>query len=295
MWDALDSRDLAPSAKTAYERAIAFYDPWHASERLSLPRLGDHLVEIPVSLPDDEILVDRLSGKGSSSIEQTWQDILSQTYQRGEIFTLQLHPERIAICVDALSLLLDKARTLLPAVWIARMDEIAAWWHARGATTVGIEETGDGAWHISVAGPPGTTMLIRDAEVAEATEPWAGDYRRVFPAPLNDAQRMTCTVRAICRPFVGVAPTCPSELIRFLEQQGYILQVSRNSRSYPVYLDLPRFTPEHERAVTTQIEESTGPLVRLGCWPHGSRSALCITGDIDALTLWDYGLRLLGR
>jgi hypothetical protein len=32
----------------------------------------------------------------------------------------------------------------------------------------------------------------------------------------------------------------------------------------------------------------------LGRWPHNTGSALAITGDIDALTLWDYGLRYLG-
>jgi hypothetical protein len=32
----------------------------------------------------------------------------------------------------------------------------------------------------------------------------------------------------------------------------------------------------------------------LGLWPAGARSALAVTGDIDALTLWDFGLRLLG-
>jgi hypothetical protein len=37
-----------------------------------------------------------------------------------------------------------------------------------------------------------------------------------------------------------------------------------------------------------------GRLTR-GHWHGGARSALCITGDIDALTLGDYALRIVGR
>jgi hypothetical protein len=45
----------------------------------------------------------------------------------------------------------------------------------------------------------------------------------------------------------------------------------------------------------SQIEETDRPLVRLGRWPNSARCALAITGDIDALTLRDFGLRYLGR
>jgi len=37
-----------------------------------------------------------------------------------------------------------------------------------------------------------------------------------------------------------------------------------------------------------------GPLVRFGTWPHGHRSALAVTGDIDALTFWDFVHRMRG-
>ena len=46
---------------------------------------------------------------------------------------------------------------------------------------------------------------------------------------------------------------------------------------------------ELERA----IENSRTPLVRFWPWPDGQRSALCLTGDLDALSLADYATRLL--
>ena len=287
IWDVLDAADFTPSTRVNYERAVAFYRPWLASERPSLPRFYGQLIEIPVSLPDDEILTDRLQGDGNRLIERAWQRILSETYSRGELFTVQLHPERIKLCVEALSAILGKAHASAPPVWIARLGEIDAWWRARSAATVDVQETGEGAWRLSVAGPPGTTILARGVQMAEPVEPWADHYGRVTST--------TCNVRAACRPLVGVSPTSPAELISFLRQQGYIVLVSRDRQAFSIYLDQTDFSAQDERPILAQIEESASPLVRLGRWPNGARSALCVSGDVDALTLWDYGLRLFGK
>jgi hypothetical protein len=179
-WDVLDTGAFAQSTYAGYERAIKSYDPWPASERPSLPQLHKQVVEIPVSLPDDEILLDRLGGAANGLIEKAWQRILSQTYQRGELFTIQLHPERIAGCADGLSVLLAEARALMPSVWLARLDEIAPWWRARVAATVEVTDAGDGGFHLVVAGPSGTTVLARAIKVDAPTVPWAAG--RTVPA-----------------------------------------------------------------------------------------------------------------
>jgi hypothetical protein len=287
LWDVLDADAFAPSTYAGYERAIAFYDPWNASEWPSLPRLGNRLIEIPVSLPDDEILLDRLGGEANGLVKKAWQRILSETYQRGELFTIQLHPERIAGCADGLSAVLTEARTLTPSVWLARLDEIAAWWRALAEATVEITDAGDGGSHLVVAGPGGVTVLARAVEVDAPTELWADGYRQV--------KTMTFTIRAPCRPFIGLSPATAPKLADFLRQQGYIIEISGERRCYACYFDQTEFVAEHERPLLAQIEETDYPLVRLGRWPNGARSAVSITGDIDALTLWDYGFRFLGN
>lgn len=83
-------------------------------------------------------------------------------------------------------------------------------------------------------------------------------------------------------------------MISFLRQQGYLVQISDDEEPYPLYFDRTDFAPTDERSLLAQVEKSAGPLVRLCRWPNGARSALCVTGDIDALVLWDYGLRLFG-
>jgi hypothetical protein len=64
---------------------------------------------------------------------------------------------------------------------------------------------------------------------------------------------------------------------------------------YSLYFDQSHFTHLDERTIVEKIENAESPLARLARWPNGARSAFCVTGDIDALVLWDYGLRLFGR
>jgi hypothetical protein len=41
-------------------------------------------------------------------------------------------------------------------------------------------------------------------------------------------------------------------------------------------------------------EGLAGPLVRLAHWPEGYRSAVAITGDVCAITLYDFAARVAG-
>jgi len=286
LWDVLEAEAFSSTTYAAYERVVAFYMPWRAGERLSLPQLYNQLVEIPVSLPDDEMLGDRLGG-GNDLVERAWRRILLETHRRGELFTIQLHPERIAGCADGLSAVLAEARTLTPSVWLARLDEIATWWRARAGATVEITDAGDGGLHLVVAGPSGTTVLARAVEVDAPTVSWADGYRQV--------EATTFTLHAPLRPLIGLSPATSPKLTSFLRQQGYIVEIGEQGHHYAYYLDQTNFTAEDQRPLLAQIERTGRPLVRLGRWPDGARSALAITGDIDALTLWDYGLRFFGR
>jgi hypothetical protein len=120
-----------------------------------------------------------------------------------------------------------------------------------------------------------------------ATESWDGRYRWVRAVDFE--------VTAERRPFIGVTSRSSTRLASFLRQQGYIVEQAGNDRMHALTLDRPEFSREDERSLLATIEDDDFPLVKLGRWPDGYRSALSITGDIDALTLWDYGLRLLGR
>ena len=286
LWDVLDGETFAPDRLAAVERAMALYRPWHAADRPSLPLLNHHFVELPVSLPDDEMLGDRL-GASEEVVARVWLRILAESHRRGELFTINLHPERLANCAEGLSAVLAEARTLRPSVWLARMDEIAAWWLARACATVQVTQPNHGEYRFAIDGPDGTTVLARNVQVDAPSVPRVDNYHQVTAT--------TFTVRAPFRPCLGLSSATSPQLASCLRQQGYIVEVSEDSRSYSLYFDVPEFTPEHERSVLAHIEESDRPLVRLGRWPNGAKSVLTVTGDVDALTLWDYGLRLFGR
>lgn len=281
-WDVLDGRE-----RPAYRDGLRFYGALSAEVYPSLPALKDGLVRIPYSLPDDEALIERLPFEIPTQRSVPWLAILNRTHALGELFVLGLHPERIAACQAPLEAVLIEARQRMPAVWIARLDEIADWWRARAATEIEMSRTGEDQLHLSVHGPPGTTALMRAVEVDAPTTPWMDGYRQVTEP--------TFTIRTKNRPFIGLSPDAPPALVDFLRQQGYILQISDEPRRYSYYLDRAAFTAEDQRPLLAEIEGTAKPLVRLGRWPNGARSALAVTGDIDALTLWDYGLRFIGK
>jgi hypothetical protein len=245
------------------------------------------LVHIPYSLPDDEALVERLQWRSPAEMNDAWPAILRQTQVRGELFTLGLHPERVEACADALIATLRAARAASPAIWCTSLRDIAAWWKARTEAVVHVSHIGDDVLQLTVEGPIGTTLLLRSLDVRTPSEAWCDGYRRATELP--------CVVRIDQRPFIGIASNTAPRLSNFLKQQGYILEVSSNSNAYPLYLSQESFSQEDELPLLMRIEAADFALARLGRWPDGARSALAITGDIDALTLWDYGLRLLGK
>jgi peptidoglycan/xylan/chitin deacetylase (PgdA/CDA1 family) len=281
-WDVFDGHRTP-----AYAHVLDFYGALSARAYPSLPSLEGNLVRIPCSLPDDEALVNRLSLVGTAQMKAPWMAILHRSYELGELFTLALHPERISVCEEPLAAILSEARELDPPVWIARLDEIALWWRAREQTLVKIQEIAEARYRVTIAGPSGTVALVRGVELDAATRPWAEGYQQV--------QATAFTVHTPVRPLIGLSPAAAPTLCSFLQQQGYVVQVSEQDRGYVCYLDQTAFAREDQRWLLDHVERTAHHLVRLGRWPNGARSALAITGDIDALTLWDYGLRWLGR
>ncbi len=286
IWDVVQGERVSREAQTAYGRAIAFYQPWSADEVPVLPHLDGDLVEIPVSLPDDEMILDRLGGDAGVA-ERAWSRILAQTYEREELFTLQLHPERISRCASSLSSVLAQARNSNPPVWVARLDEIATWWRSLLNTKIYVNRTDEGELNLTWRGPDRMAVLVRNLEVQGPVSPWRNGYRRCQAQPL--------IFRTDFRPFIGVPERTSGEWIGLLRQLGYIVETSDDCHNYSIYLDQLGPVGENDRAGVAEIEKSERPLIKLARWPDNACSALAITGDLDALTLWDYGLRFLGH
>jgi peptidoglycan/xylan/chitin deacetylase (PgdA/CDA1 family) len=271
----------------SYRRVLGFYGAVSAKEYLALPRFDNGLVRIPYCVPDDEALIDRLQFDSAAAMNNPWLTILVATHQRGELFTLGLHPERIYLCETPLRETLKAARRLQPSVWFARLDVISRWWLDRTNARVNVYAEANGVYRLDVDGPQGTTLLARHVDVKSESKYWDGVYRQI------DGTRLT--VQSEARPVIGVSAKSSPNLSAFLRQQGYIVEIGTGGQTYSIFVDRTKFGYEDEKALIEEIELSNAPLVRLGRWPNGARSALCVTGDIDALTIWDYYLRFIGR
>jgi hypothetical protein len=270
----------------AYRRVIEFCGAVPADRYPVLPRTDDGLLRIPYCIPDDEAVIDRLRLRSAREIADIWLGILRATVERGELFSLGVHPERIDPCAVGIAAVLDEAKEAGPRVWVARLEEIAAWWRVRSAATMHLEEREPNVYEVRVDGPQGVTILAHGLDVAGA-EPWDDRYTRV--------RTTRFMVRTDRRPVIGISVSSPPSLSTFLGEQGYVIEQTDTGAGYHSFLNPRAFSRADERPLLQSLESSGNPLLRLGRWPDGARCALSVTGDVDALTIWDYAFRFLGR
>ncbi|HNR46639.1 MAG TPA: polysaccharide deacetylase family protein [Anaerolineaceae bacterium] len=282
-WSLPFTDDAANPDQHVFETINRFYAPLSAANISCLPWLESGLVEIPVSIPDDLQMHQGL-GYTALGVSQAWIDILRRTHARGEVFTLMFHPELAAFCAEPLVALLEAARELRPGVWITRLQDVAAWWRQKSTLRPQIVEETDTSITLNLPAASGALWVERGLDRPVAAF-WDSGYTRLT-AGLN-------YLPANPRPFIGLPPDISPAIKNSLQNQGYLLDQTETAPRCAIYLDsatLNTFTDEN--AIGAKIERMPGPVIRLWPWPNGMRSALCITGDLDALSLLDYAARL---
>lgn len=275
----LRAADLDARAGESYALALKLYAAVDAATVAVRPRLRDGLVDIPVAVPDDEILLDRLRFS-EPALSAEWLHVLDVTYRRGDLFVVQLHPERIRELGQALAATIADARRRSPAVYVARLDELAEWWLRRARFSLRVAPAGEGRSAVSVAADADATLLVRGLAVPRT--PWYGHQSRC------DVREFTAEAARL--PAVGVSRRSPPEVGRFLGEEGFAVEVSDDRDRFGAYIDVAEPTWS-EASVLEAIDAAPGPLVRIWRWPDGARSALAVTGDIDALTIRDFVAR----
>jgi peptidoglycan/xylan/chitin deacetylase (PgdA/CDA1 family) len=268
-----------PERAAAFAMALKLYSARDARRVAVTPRLLDGIVDIPVALPDDEILLDRLRFDIDERTAELLH-VLELTYERGELFTMQVHPERIPELAGPIGAVLADARARRPAVYIARLDEIADWWLRRARFQLAVARTGDGRYRVRFVGDGDATLLVRGLDVARTA--WYGNEARTEVREFD--------VVGGRMPAVGITRRSPEAIRHFLTEEGIPHEISDDPRAYGAHLDIAD-ADWTEMGVLAAIDAAPGPLVRLGRWPNGARSALAVTGDVDALTLGDFAIR----
>jgi len=276
-WEVLEDSQLPPSAREGMARGRAFYRPLSSGEGFALPFRRRGFVEIPVSLPDDEILLDRMYLHDPSTLRELWMRIVEESHRRGELFTLQLHPERIDFFAEVLEEVLRFARSAEPSIWTATLEEIARWWVDKESNRVTFAR-GDGLVRCQVEAVEGAVVLLREGGRERSVE------EGVLEVP---GEKLPC---------VGVAPGADRRALQALRDRGYVVEIGEDPSLFAIHLGALSSASRKELGpVLSRLEEFPGPLVRFAPWPRGHRSALAVTGDIDAITLGDFVKRFWGR
>ncbi len=241
----------------------------------SLPSWGQHCLQIPVSLPDDEVLVDRLGILDPNEIAAIWCSMLNITTANGELLNLLIHPERCRILAESLDVLLERA-AVLPSLWVASLDEIARWWRERAAFSFQIDRNSPTSWRVVSHSTARAAVQIQDP----------GGRRRTVSLD-NDG---SFTLESSLRPTIHMPPDFCDQPAPCLINEGFL--VERDSDPSACSFVLTGTCSRNMRALLTDLNGAKGPLVSFGRWPKPHASALCLSMDLDAFTVFDFVRRL---
>jgi len=280
LWPVLPDEGLSAVQVDSLRLLCEYCQPCSTETHLALPWWVDGLLQIPVSFPDDEMLVERLQIRDARRLADIWSDVLDQCHSLHELFVLQLHPERFPCCAEALDQLLQHAQGLKPAVWMANLTEIAIWWKSRQGFRLDALPAGEGVWEVSATAPEDAVLLVRNAGIEGESQPWSGEYRVVRDRHFR--------IRCDRHPSISLDSSAPLNMVRFLSDEGYLLEVAEKPAEDALLISATSFCQADARSLLERIEGASTPLVRWSRWPDGCGSALCVSGDVDSLTLWDY-------
>lgn len=293
--DDIDLDSFPPILRSSFEKSLALFQAVPCSAYALRPHFEGKLLRLPASIPDDEVLFDRLRITDPEEVGRIWSKGMQRVYDLGGLYSLNLHPERGILCRRALDTLLSYAHGLPLPVWIARLGDIAQWWKDLSQFRLNITPQASDLWSVEVVCTPRATLLARYLVVEDqTTSPWYD---------VDVCIHSHCfRVRATKCPSIALSLRTPQEVVDFLQEQGYpaVYCSQEESHKYAWYLDLPEGlgkTSEEQarqrRALVQQVEELEAPLLHFGCWPDRNRAALAITGDIDSVTVQDFFLRII--
>ena len=293
--DVVDIGAFSPLLRSGFAKSLELFQAIPCNVYALRPDFHGALLRIPTSIPDDEMLFDRLRITDPEEVGQIWSRVMQRVYDLGGLYTLNLHPERGVLCKWALDSLLSYARSRELPVWVASIGEIAKWWRERSRFRMHITARGENRWQVEAICTPRATLLARHLEIEDqSTSLWFGSDARAH------SQRFI--VCATTSPCIAVSRQTPDEVMTFLSEQGYpvVRCTQRESLSYAKYIDKPaglggtlEAQAESKSALVEQIEKLEMPLLHFGCWPDGNRAALAISGDIDSVTVQDFFLRIV--
>jgi peptidoglycan/xylan/chitin deacetylase (PgdA/CDA1 family) len=159
--EVVDMTHFSPLLRGGFARSLTLFQAIPCTSYTLRPHFEGKLVRIPTSIPDDEMLFDRLRITNPQEVGHIWSAVMQRVYEHEGIYTLNLHPERGILCQQALQELLRAAKAQPQPVWIARLQEVALWWQERQHFRFTITALEPQRWQVQANCTDRATILAR--------------------------------------------------------------------------------------------------------------------------------------
>ena len=288
-WDGFNAADAR--TKEHIRKLGLLYSTTSSEMCISVPARIGRLIDIPITAPDDEMLLERCRIKDKDEIARIWKGIFSRIYSRGELFHLLFHPERFRQIEEPLRETLREARRQPSQVWFPTLNELTVWWERRAGARWEVQEK-NGDLAIRFTGPQEATLLMKSSSGGGKDGHICGLYGAA-PTRHSGQWRIIETDDG-WKHVVELSRRCSPEVESFLKEEGFITARVDYPHRNALYIDgFENFSDREKRMLLEVVDNSNFPLLRLWRWPHGAQSAFSISSDVDSIDLPDFFRRFI--
>ena len=286
--------DLPGPGNGAAAKLNELYHIRSLADQVSLPRTEKGIVDVPVTGPDDELMIDRYRITDPEVMLKNWLQTWRQCHANCELYHLMFHPERFQLLSGQVERLIAEIRKNEDSVWFATLSEISGWWRQRDEVEIELSREGEQFVAFFRNLPEQGTVLLRDP--GNSLEPESrGMIRNSFVLEPG-AEKESGSYFSCGEPGqlygIGLSDSTSKEAEEFLKGEGFITVRNLEPGSCSLYLDRRgTFDPDDERALLKEIEACDKPLLRLWRWPGMYQSAVTFSADICAIDFWDFVAR----
>jgi len=271
-WDVLDKNLFPIKTWNNYLKILETYQAEGRDTIPSLPFVNHGMIEIPVSIPDDDILIERLGIADHRFITNIWEAVVKKIRENEELFVVQAHPERFTQFKESVEQIVKTALSY-GDIWMVPLGEIAAWWQERENLTFSITKL-----------KKNRVRIVTSCSDRFNIQLAGKNHHQLMPQKENQKWEVNCTLR----PVIGLSSNPSMELTRFLKQEGFFYEIGQNPKKVAYFIpEIKELELSQKNRILNDIHQCPHPIVQYSRWPKGYRGCMAITGDIDGLDIWD--------
>ena len=261
------------------------YNPFFPEDEFVLPYFSNSLINIPASLPDDDLIWDRSCIKNKGKVTKVWNHILSETMERGELFVMILHPERYHILRTPFLRIAERLKEEKNKIWTAPLRDIARWWKKRSQAFVECKLTGNGKIKVHIRRPRELNYRFFNFNFHKNI--------KMTGILQSDLVHEEFEVAIQHLPVIGLGEQTTPAFREMLVNLGFGVDAEPGSpEHYSVFFEQDPPMDSKREWLQNFLSTLKLPLIRFNFWPENYNSAFAITGDIDAISFLDFFSRI---